>query len=111
MKKSLYWLMGLSLLTINEISFAVFADPSKVTVDVEQESLDTAVQRYLDNFMAFLYLIAVIYALWGGFQVLTAGGDEEKVSTGKKVLVHAGIWLVVIFLASAIIGWILSLLT
>lgn len=42
-------------------------------------SADDAVQVLITNAISFLYLIAVIFALWGGFNILTAGGDEEKV--------------------------------
>ncbi len=69
---------------------------------------DVAVQRLISNAITFLYLIAVCYALWWGFNILTAGGDEEKVKKGKTILIHAAIGLVVIFLASSIVKWIVN---
>ena len=67
----------------------------------------------IENIVAFLigllYLIAVIFALYGGFQILTAGGDEDKVKKGKTTLINAAIGLAVIFLASTLIDWIISL--
>lgn len=67
----------------------------------------------LDNMLGFLvgllYFIAVLFALWGGFQILTAGGDEEKVKKGKTTLIQAVIGLIVIFLASQIINWIINI--
>lgn len=60
--------------------------------------------------MTFLYLIAVMYALWGGFQILTAGGDDKKVSAGKTILIQAGLGLLVIWLSGTIISWVLSVL-
>lgn len=74
----------------------------------DANSADTAVQTLIANAIGFLYLVAVIYALWGGFNILTAGGDEEKVKKGKTVLIQALIGLVVIFLASSIINWIVT---
>jgi len=69
----------------------------------------------LDNMLGFviglLYFVAVVFALWGGFQILTAGGDEEKVKKGKTTLIQAVIGLIVIFLASNIITWIISIMT
>jgi hypothetical protein len=47
--------------------------------------------------------------LYGGFQILTAGGDEEKVKKGKTTLIQAVIGLIVIFLASNIIRWVIGL--
>jgi ABC-type transport system involved in multi-copper enzyme maturation permease subunit len=67
----------------------------------------------LDNILAYLigllYFVAVVFALYGGFQILTAGGDEEKVKKGKTTLIQAVIGLIVIFLASNIISWIIDL--
>jgi len=53
-------------------------------------------------------ILNVVFALWGGFNILTAGGDEEKVKKGKTILIQAAIGLVVIFLASSIVQWIVS---
>lgn len=73
----------------------------------------TDVVATIENIVAFivglLYLVAVIFALYGGFQILTAGGDEEKVKSGKTTLINAAIGLIVIFLASTLINWIISL--
>ncbi len=69
----------------------------------------------LDNLLGYLvgllYFVAVVFALYGGFQILTAGGDEEKVKKGKTTLIQAVIGLVVIFLASNIIRWVITLWT
>ncbi len=69
---------------------------------------DSAIQTLITNAISFLYLVAVVFALWGGFNILTAGGDEEKVKKGKTILIQAGIGLVVIFLASSIVKWIVG---
>lgn len=71
-------------------------------------SADDAVQVLITNAISFLYLVAVVFALWGGFNILTAGGDEEKVKKGKTILIQAAIGLVVIFLASSIVKWIVG---
>lgn len=72
------------------------------------DSADNAVQSLITNAIGFLYLVAVIFALWGGFNILTAGGDEEKVKKGKTILIQAAIGLVVIWLASSIITFIVT---
>ena len=72
------------------------------------DSADNAVQVLITNAIGFLYLIAVVFALWGWFNILTAGGDEEKVKKGKTILIQAAIGLVVIFLASSIVQWIVG---
>lgn len=72
------------------------------------DSADNAVQSLITNAIGFLYLVAVVYALWGGFNILTAGGDEEKVKKGKTILIQAAIGLVVIWLASSIVNWVVT---
>jgi type IV secretory pathway VirB2 component (pilin) len=71
------------------------------------DTLDTM----LGYLIGLLYFVAVVFALYGGFQILTAGGDEEKVKKGKTTLIQAVIGLVVIFLASQIVNWIIGLST
>gem|GEM_PF-3296690 len=40
---------------------------------IEQAEAETAIQRYTNNAMMFLALLAVMYALYGGFLIMTAG--------------------------------------
>lgn len=72
------------------------------------QTADQAAQDLISNALAFLYILAVCYALWGGFNILTAGGDEEKVKKGKTVLIQGVIGLIIIFLASSIVRWVLN---
>jgi len=72
------------------------------------ENADQAIQTIITNLVAFLYILAVVYALWGGFNILTAAGDEEKVKKGKTVIIHALVGLVVIWLASSVVQWLLG---
>ncbi len=70
--------------------------------------VSVAAQQIVNNLMGFLALIAVFYGLWGGFNILTAGGDEEKVKKGKTVLIQVSIGLVIIFLAYSIVTWVIG---
>lgn len=67
----------------------------------------------IENFLAYivwlLYLIAVVYGLYGGFQILTAWGDDGKVKAWKTTLINAALWLAAIFLSSVIINWVIWL--
>lgn len=80
------------------------------TNQLEQDSLPVAIQTYVNYIMTFLYLIAVLFAIWGGFQILTANGDEEKVKKGKTILIQGAIGLLVIFIAGTLVKFILSVL-
>lgn len=75
------------------------------------DSLETGVQSMISFITNLLYLIAVGFVLYGGFQMLTAGGDDEKVKSGKKILTQAALGLLVIFIASSLVSFILRLVT
>lgn len=118
MKTSAYSLVGLALSGYASITALAsqsentfwLGKASTTSANLENRELSVAIQSYVNYFMTFLYLIAVLYALWGWFQILTAWGEEDKVKKGKTILIQWGIWLLVIWLAWTIVKWILSVL-
>lgn len=54
--------------------------------------------------------VVVIMVLIGGFQILTSGGNEEKIRTGKTTLWWAVIGYIVILLANGLVLIIQSIL-
>ncbi|MCH2188874.1 pilin [Candidatus Gracilibacteria bacterium] len=111
MKKVVYGLIGLGLSGLNSAHAAITTNDVQTNIQGRTESADIAVQNIVANFMIFLAIIAVLYLLWGGFQILTAGGDEEKVTKGKTIIIQAGLGLLVIFLANSIVQWVLGIIT
>lgn len=115
-KGGLYAAAGTSLLALNSMNSA-HADATsafggtKVTTNNENGDLENVVQGYVNTFMTFLAIIAVLMILWGGFNILTAAGDDDKVSKGKTIIIQAALGLLVIFLANSIIQWVLRLFT
>lgn len=69
-----------------------------------------AVMNLIKSFLQFVTIIAVFYVLWAGFQILTAGGDEEKVKTGRKIIIQVVIGIVVMWLAYAVVSWVITAL-
>ena len=69
-----------------------------------------AIINIVQFILGFLGLIAVIIILYGGFQWMTAGGNEEKVG-GAKATIPAGlIGLVIILSAWAIATFVINAL-
>lgn len=58
--------------------------------------------------LGLLALVAIIIVLIGGFEWMTAGGNEDKVATARKRLIYGLIGLVIIFLAYAIVTFVLD---
>lgn len=60
--------------------------------------------------MGFVSLIAVIYIIWAGFNVLTGNGDDKKLEDAKKTILYVIIGMIMIWLAYPIVKWALELL-
>ena len=61
--------------------------------------------------LGFLALIGVIFAIYWGFQILTAGWDDDKVKKGKTTLINALLGIFVIWISWALISWIVGWLS
>lgn len=72
------------------------------------KSAENSIQLFIGNALKFLGIVAVLYGIYGGFLIMTAGGDDGKVKTGKTILIQVVIGLVVIFLAYSIVNWIFT---
>jgi type IV secretory pathway VirB2 component (pilin) len=69
----------------------------------------------LDNILGFIiglfYFVSVVFAIYAGFTILTSGWDEEKVKKGKNILIYVVIGLAVVFLASQLIRFVISVMS
>ncbi len=83
-------------------ALAAFADD----VTLQNPLNTTDINVVLDRVNLFLIAIAApicgILVVWGGFQMITAAGDPEKFSKGKKTLLYAAVGFVVVIFASSI---------
>ncbi len=61
------------------------------------------IARIINIVLGFLGLIALVLFIIGGFQWMTSGGNEDKTSAAKKLMISAVVGLVII-LAAAIIS-------
>jgi len=43
-----------------------------------------------------------VFTIWGGFLIVTAGGEAEKVSKGRDFVIYATVGLIVAFLSKVI---------
>ncbi|MDP2103992.1 MAG: hypothetical protein Q8K26_03660 [Candidatus Gracilibacteria bacterium] len=103
--------ISLSTFASLEQSFAAIdMGGSRVQQNISGSSntADVTIQNLVGNVMFFLGIVAVMYGIYGGFLILTAGGEETKVKQGKTILIQVAIGLVVIFLANSIVQWVLG---
>jgi len=55
--------------------------------------------------------VTLLYIVYGGFVLLTSGGSQEKVTKGKKILIHSAIGLAIAFTAYMFITTFVSVVT
>lgn len=60
---------------------------------------EQVIKNLINWVLGILALIAVVLILVGGFQWMTAAGNEEKVDKAKKIIVAAIIGLVIVMMA------------
>jgi len=59
-------------------------------------------ERIFNWMFAIFLIIAAIFIMLAAFNYLTAGGDEEKLSTAKKQFIYAIVAIVIAFLATSV---------
>jgi len=52
--------------------------------------------------------VAVIMMIAGGFMIVTAGGDTNKVANGRRTLIYASVGLVVVAAGQSIIIFVIN---
>jgi len=77
--------------------------------------IEGGVEDILARIISFVRNIALIIApimyLWAGFQYLTSGGDDKKISSAKSTLIWTTVGILIILTAEGIIYIVRNLLT
>jgi type IV secretion system pilin len=66
-------------------------------------SLTELAAKIIDILLYFAGIVAVIFAIYGGYVYMTSGGNEETATKGRRIITDAIIGLVIVILAYAII--------
>ena len=74
------------------------------------DSLITSIKTFINWVLGLLATIALCILLWGGFQMVTAAGDEGKYKKGFQILKQAAIGLIFIGLSALFIQLIFYIL-
>jgi hypothetical protein len=70
--------------------------------------LTTAILGVINWILGFSALIAILFIIWGGIQYLTAGGNEDQASKGRKTITNAILGLVIAGLAYAVVNAVVT---
>ena len=72
--------------------------------DVDWNMYETITNLVL-YFLTFLSIIWIVFVIKWGFQILTAGWDDEKVKSWRKTIIYALVWIFIVLVAYSIV-WI-----
>lgn len=75
-----------------------------------KQTLQQTVGNLINVGLGLLGIIAVVIVLTGGFKIMTAGGSDEKVAEGRKLITSGALGLAVILASFAIVRFILNAL-
>jgi Na+-driven multidrug efflux pump len=79
--------------------------------DIETErSASQYIQDVVQYLLMFISIVAVIYIMYAGFQILIWNGDEEKLKKSRQTIIYVMIGIIVIWLAWPITDFILNML-
>lgn len=72
----------------------------------QKDNLIKTIQTAINWVLGILSLIALALCLWGGFQMMTSGGDQKKYESGLNLLKWAAIGLGVIAVSWLVVSLI-----
>lgn len=78
------------------------------------DGLIGVIKMAINRVLGILGLITFVLLLWGGFQMVTAAGDDKKFGAGQTILKQAGIGLLFIagsWLMVSMIFWLIWVIT
>ncbi len=80
-------------------------------VPAGNRSFDSLVGTIFTGITAFGLAVAPIIIVWGGYEIMTAAGNAEKVKTGRKAILYASIGLAGVILAQVVVALVKELVT
>ncbi len=60
--------------------------------------------------LSFVTLVAVIYVIYAGFQVLVGGSDDKAIGKAKSTIINVVLGIIIMWLAYAIVTWLITAL-
>ena len=85
--------------------------PIQDTTILGSDDIRTIIARIINAALGLLGIIAISLIIYAGYVILTSGGDEEKVTEGKKIIVNAVIGLLIILASYGIVQFVFRLLS
>lgn len=72
-------------------------------------NLNSIIGIIVNTILFIVGALAVVMAIWSGFQYITSTGDSGKVSKAKNTLVYSIVGLIIALLAYTIVNYVFNL--
>jgi hypothetical protein len=95
-------------LAVSNDLFAGESEAFRETVGLSDQSLSVIIGNIINIVLGVLGIVLVILIIYGGITWMNAGGNQENVTKAKKILMNAGIGLLITVSAWAIASFIIS---
>src|ERR1035437_1271498 len=80
----------------------------------DQNTIFLQAGNAISNVMNWVFVaagfLAVIFVIYGGFTLLTSGGDSSKIESGKKMIMWAVVGIVIVAFAKFAVYFVLKLI-
>ncbi|QQR84246.1 hypothetical protein IPJ72_03660 [Candidatus Peregrinibacteria bacterium] len=84
-------------------------DPSTISITAKGD-LASNITTLINYFLGLLGLIAVAFLIYAGVLMVTAGGNEDQVTKGRKIITYAVVGIVIILLSYTIVQFVANAL-
>ncbi|MFA6428551.1 MAG: hypothetical protein WCW02_03350 [Candidatus Buchananbacteria bacterium] len=112
MNKTFLVLLTLAIICLPSIALAALTPANYgnyvSSLNLGTADLFTTVINAVNWVLSLLVLIAVIIILYGGFVWMTAGGNDDKISSAKGTISAGVIGLIIILAAYAIASFVIT---
>ena len=81
------------------------------TYNEATEGIPTLLGRIISSVLGVIGSLALVMFIYGGATWMLSGGNQEKVTKGKQILIWATLGLVIIFTAYALVKFVLTTVT
>ena len=114
MKNTIKAGLGLGALAISQVALAAGSSSNFTrnndagSFNYGGQTLDKQITSWISYLTGFLLLVAVVIGLYWAFNIFTAAGDEDKVKTGKSIIIRACLGLVAVFSIYMIMSFVIS---
>jgi len=76
--------------------------------DFSSQDLKATIENIIRIILGFLGILVIVAIIYGGFRMMTAGGNADQNEGGRKIIIAGAIGLVVILAAYAIASFVVN---